>query len=82
MKASGIKEERETVIVFDEDGKMASLWTASDAVYRQMKKRGWIATDDGERHALFTFPKNRLRLPRMISKRGFAKRSNVEGNTN
>lgn len=71
MKATGIKSERETIIVLDEEGKLATLWTASDSIYRQMKKRGWIPIDEGERHALFQFPKNRLRLPRMPSRRGF-----------
>ena len=78
MKASGIKEERETIIVFSEDDRLASLWTASDAIYRQMKKRGWIPSQDDERHALFEFPKTRLKLPKMPSTtRGFAGRSKV-----
>jgi hypothetical protein len=64
MKASGPKEERETVVVFDEDTNLATLWTASDSIYRQMLKRGWIPTHDEERHAVFEFPKNSFKLPR------------------
>lgn len=64
MKATGPREERETIVCFDEAGDIASLWTASESVYRKMCKRGWIPVEDIERHARFEFPKEQLRLPR------------------
>jgi hypothetical protein len=75
VKAIGPKSERETIIVVDEEGKLATLWTASESVYQQMLKRDWQPDEDGERHAMFSFPKGCLRLPRQKStSRGFAGR--------
>ena len=69
MKASGPKEERETIIRFDEDMEGASIWTASDVVYRRLIKR--LGTDylveDEERHAIFEVPKGWIKLPRKPS---------------
>lgn len=66
MKAKGLKHERETVIRFDEDAATASLWTASGTVCRRLLKRLGTAhlAEDGERHAIFTFPQRWLILPR------------------
>ena len=70
MKASGPRFERETIINFNEEDATASIWTASDKVYRRLMKRLGRAylTEDGERHAVFTFPSNFLGLPRVKSK--------------
>lgn len=66
MKATGIRQERETVINWNEEDDQATIWTASDVVYRRLKKR--LGTDylvkDEERHAEFRFPKTWLVLPR------------------
>lgn len=35
MKANGIKSERETIVMWNEEDETASIWTASDTVYRQ-----------------------------------------------
>ena len=63
MIGKGPREERETVIVWSEDGDTATIWTASETVYRRMKKRGWFPSEDGERHAAFEVPKRLIRLP-------------------
>lgn len=65
MKGSGIRQERETIIRFDEDSDMASIWTASETVYRRLLKRLGRAflTEDGERHAIFEFPVKLIVLP-------------------
>jgi hypothetical protein len=71
MKAEGPKQERETVINFNEADDTASVWTASDVVYRRLLKRLGRAylTEDGERHACFVFPRKFLDLPRVKVKK-------------
>lgn len=71
MKGSGPKDERETIVSFNETDAPANLWTASEVTYRRMVKRGWQPVEDSERHAVFEFPVKQLRLPRQKSKRGF-----------
>ena len=65
MIGSGPRAERETVINFNEADEMATVWTASESVFRRLvKKLGRIyLTEDGERHAVFTFPRQLIRLP-------------------
>ena len=69
MEGIGIKAERETTITFNEEDDTASIWTASETVYRRLLKQ--LGTDylweDGERHAVFRFPKQLLRLPKVKS---------------
>lgn len=72
MEAKGPRHERESVLCWNEEDQTASLWTASAAVYRRMKKRGWFPSEDGDRHALFHFPKAAIRLP--INREGKPKR--------
>ena len=71
MKASGPRQERETVINFNDEEDTATVWTASDKVYRRLLKRLGRAylTEDGDRHAVFTFPVNFLVSPRAKAKR-------------
>lgn len=71
MKASGPREERETIINLNEADDMASIWTASDVIYRRLLKRLGRAylTEDGERHAIFEFPSSFITLPRAKEKR-------------
>ena len=72
MKAKGLQEERETVLIWNDTDDAATLWTASNTTFRRMIKRGFIPKEDGERHALFEFPKKSVKLPRFgKSKRGF-----------
>lgn len=68
MKGSGPRYERETVITFDEQGKTAEIYTASEATYRQMLRRGWSPGIDEDRHAVFVVPKGQVKLPRMKRK--------------
>jgi len=67
MTGQGPRAERETVIRFVEDDDLASVWTASEVVYRRLIKRLGRAylTEDGERHAIFEFPRKWLNLPRL-----------------
>ena len=67
MIGSGPRAERETVISFNEADEMATVWTASESVFRRLvKKLGRIyLTEDGERHAVFTFPRQFNRLPQV-----------------
>ncbi len=64
MKGKGTREERETIINFNEKDGIASIWTASEAVYRQLLKRGYLPVEDGERHAIFEMAKRDVKLPR------------------
>ena len=71
MKGKGPRSERETIINFNEEEDKATIWTASDAVYRRLLRRlgtGYL-TEDGERHAVFTFPAEWAVLPRARTKR-------------
>ena len=54
-------------VVLDEAGKTATLWTASEVIYKRMLKRGWVPIQDDERHAVFEFPRNAFKLPRQVS---------------
>ena len=83
MKAKGLQEERETVLIWNDTDDAATLWTASNTTFRRMLKRGFTPKEDGERHALFEFPKKSVKLPRFgKSKRGFGPRKKVEDGTN
>jgi len=64
MKGKGIREERETVIRFDETGEKAIVWTASMPVYRKMLKRGYKATKETDHFAWFAVPKGDIKIPR------------------
>lgn len=71
MKATGPKEERETIIRFDDEAVSASIWTASDVVYRRLIKQlgtGYLL-EEGERHAVFELPKSWIKLPRKRKER-------------
>ena len=71
MKGNGPKHERETIINFNEEEDTASIWTASEVVYRRLLKRlgQEYLTEDGGRHAVFTFPAKFMQLPRLRTKR-------------
>lgn len=70
MKASGPKHERETIIRYDDEGRECSIWTASDAVDRKLRKLGLEVIEEGERHTVFSCPKRQVRIARqrIISK--------------
>ena len=67
MTGKGIRSERETVINFNEEDALATVWTASGVTYRRLLRRLGRAylTEDGERHAVFTFPVKFITLPRV-----------------
>jgi hypothetical protein len=64
MKGKGIKVERETIINFNEDSDEATIWTASETIYRRLKKRGIELMEDNERSAIFKCSKTLIMLPR------------------
>jgi hypothetical protein len=64
MEGKGIRAERETIINFNEEDDEASIWTASETVYRRLIKLGYIPHKDNERSAVFKMPKRDIRLPR------------------
>jgi|SRR5215813_5601300 len=64
MKAKGIRQERETIINFNDAEDIASVWTASRTVYRALTKKGYSPVEDDERFARFEIPKSDIRLPR------------------
>ena len=71
MNAKGPKRERETIINFNEEDETATVWTASGSVYNRLLKglgRAYLP-DDGERHAVFTFPTEFLQFPKVKAKR-------------
>ena len=72
MKGKGPRSERETIINFNEEDETASIWTASEPVYRKLMKRlgSQYLTEDDERHAVFTFPRQLISLPRVKAKKG------------
>ena len=69
MKAKGIRTERETVICFNEEDELASVWTASETIYRRLRKLGYCPTEDNDRSAKFEMPKRDIKLPRPKSER-------------
>jgi hypothetical protein len=62
MEGKGQRLERETVITFNEAGSSASVWTASETVYRRLKNLGYVPTRDDERSAVFEVPKAVVRV--------------------
>jgi hypothetical protein len=64
MKGKGPKHERETIISFNEESDTASIWTASEVVYRRLLKLGYVPSQDNERSAVFEMLKRDVKLPR------------------
>jgi hypothetical protein len=64
MKGKGLRQERETIINFNEESDIASIWTASKIVCRRLKKLGYVSLQDNERSAVFEMPKRDIKLPR------------------
>ena len=80
MQASGPRHERETIIRFDEEGDLAEVYTASHVIYRRLIKRlgrAYLA-EDGERHAVFKFPKEFISLPRLKAQKSLTPTQRAE----
>ena len=67
MTGKGPKHERETIFRFDEESPNVEVFTASEIVYRRMKKNGYYPITEDERHATFVFPRSQFRIPRVPS---------------
>src|SRR5262249_10600736 len=57
----------EMEIIFNEEEAEATTWTESEPIYRQLIKRLGRPhlAEDGDRHAVFKFPKEFISLPRL-----------------
>jgi len=71
MKGKGQKQERETIIIYNEADPLASVWTASEPVYRRLKKQGYEPVEDSERSAWFEVPKKcvSIRKPKVLTEK-------------
>jgi hypothetical protein len=75
MKGKGPKFERETIVNFNEAEPYASIWTASEPMYRKLLKLGYEPIEGSDRSATFEVPKRlvAIRKPRKISEASRAK---------
>jgi hypothetical protein len=64
MRAKGTRQDRETIISFNEGEDIGSIWTFSQVTYRRLKKLGYNPILDNEKSAKFLIPKSEIRLPR------------------
>ena len=64
MKGSGPRHERETVIVFNEEDNLATIWTASAVMDQKLRKLGLELVEDGSRHSKFMVPKAQVSIRR------------------
>ncbi len=67
MKGKGQKQERETVIIYNEADSLASIWTASEPEYRKFKKLGYEPVEDRERSASFEVPKKYVSVRKPVA---------------
>jgi hypothetical protein len=69
LKGKGPKCERETIINFNEAEPYASIWTASEPMYRKLLKLGYEPIEGSDRSATFEVPKRlvSVRKPRKIT---------------
>jgi hypothetical protein len=69
LRGKGPKQERETIINFNEAEPSASIWTASEPMCRKLLKLGYKPTEENDRSATFTVPKKlvAVRKPRRIT---------------
>ena len=69
MKGKGPRDERETIINFNEAEPYASIWTASEPMFRKLLKLGYEPIEGSDRSATFEVPKRlvSVRKPHRIS---------------
>jgi len=67
MTGKGPRRERETIINFNEEDDELSIWTASEQVYRRLRKAGFMPSEESDRSAVFKLPKSSYRFPRQPS---------------
>jgi len=66
MRGKGPRQERETTITFNEVEDTASIWTASEPMYRKLKKLGFYPVEDRDRSATFKIPKKCVSFRRVM----------------
>ena len=71
MKGKGPRQERETIINFNEAADTASIWTASETVYRRLRRLGYFPAEDNERSATFEISKKcvSVRKPKVLTEK-------------
>ena len=67
MKGKGPRLERETIINFNEEEETAHIWTASNPVYRRLRKMGYCPYEDNERSASFKVPKRCVSIRKPVA---------------
>ncbi len=69
MTGKGPRLERETTITFNEVEDTALVWTASEPMYRKLKKLGFYPVEDRDRSATFRVPRKcvSIRKPIVLS---------------
>jgi hypothetical protein len=69
LKGKGPRQERETIINFNEAEPNASIWTASEPMFRKLLKLGYEPIEGSDRSATFEVPKRlvSVRKPRKIT---------------
>ena len=66
MTGKGPRLERETTITFNEVEDTALVWTASEPMYRKLKKLGFYPVEDRDRSATFQVPKKSVSIRKPI----------------
>ena len=71
MKGKGPRIERDTTISFNEEEATAHIWTASQPMYRRLRKMGYCPFEDNERSASFNVPKKcvSVRKPKVLTEK-------------
>ena len=79
MQGKGPRVERENIINFNEAEPYASIWTASEPMFRKLLKLGYEPIEGSDRSATFEVPKRfvSIRKPRKI---GDARRATLAEN--
>jgi len=80
MKAKGPRDERETIINFNDAEDTADVWTASQTQYRKLLKLGYRPIEDHDRSANFKVPKKCVsvrKLRKLTSKQRGALKEHV-----
>jgi hypothetical protein len=64
MTPKGPRSERETVINFNEEEETATIWTASGAMDKRLRKLGLEVIEEGDRHTVFKCLKSQAKIRR------------------
>jgi hypothetical protein len=65
MTPEGLRSERETVINFNEEEETATIWTASGAMDKGLRKLGLEVIEEGDRHTVFKCLRSQVKVRRL-----------------